>query len=145
MTPMEHIEFAYPYLVDGEDVRYVPPDVLQWALDAAETHRPTCLSDNLQNLAQAHYAAYLLDARRTSSLNYSGSTTFNSGIVLERREGDTSIKYADPRTTGTTSVSNMNSPYASWKMLNDRCTGPTDTSGKPIVVYGGLITRFGIR
>lgn len=148
MTPMEHVGFAYPYLLDGADTRYVPPDVLQWAIDSAETMKPTCLSENMQNLAQAHYAAYLLDLRRTQSSLYSSTTTFNSGIVLEQSQGDTRIRYADPRTTGTGSSTSTtgNSPYAAWKLLWDRCVisgGGTDPDGNPIVPRGGIITRYG--
>jgi hypothetical protein len=145
---MEHVSFAYPYLLDGADTRYVPPDVLQWALDSAATFRPTCLDENMQSLAQAHYAAYLLEIRRSSTSMYSSTTTFNSGIVLEKQEGDVRIRYADPRTSGTVTAttSGGTSPYAAWKLLWDRCVvggGGTDPDGNPIAVRGGIITRYG--
>lgn len=146
MTPMQHVEFAYPYLLDGADTRYAPPDVLQWALDAAESFKPTCLSENLQNLAQAHYASYLLEIRRSSASLNSSNTTFNSGIVLEKQEGDVRIRYADPRTTGSVSSSGGTSPYAAWKLLWDRCVvGGTDPDGNPVKVVprGAIITAYG--
>ncbi len=150
-TPLEHIGFAYPYLLDGADTRYVPPDVLEWALAASIAQRPICLPEEMQNLAQAHYAAYLLEARRLASVVYSSTTgsTTTSGIVLEKQEGQTRVKYADPRSTGTTTTTTGgNTPYTAWKQLWDRCVGLVDigAGGGGATTYvprGGIITRFG--
>lgn len=148
-TPLEHLGFAYPYLMDGADTRYVPPDVLAWAISVSEANRPPCLSEEAQNLAQAHYAAYMLETRRLSSLLFSSTTgsTTTSGIVLEKQEGQSRIRYADPRSTGTTiNTTGGNTPYAAWKALWDRCVGLVDVGTNPGGTYvprGGIITRFG--
>lgn len=148
-TPLEHLGFAYPFFLDGADTRYVPPDVLEWAITAAEPQRPVCLSAEMQNLAQAHYAAYLLEARRYASITY-GSTVgsgTNSGIILEKQEGASKVKYADPRMVGTTTaMAGGNTPYAAWRQLWDRCVGLVDIGTLPggkYVTRGGVITRFG--
>ena len=60
MTPAEHLAMAYPALASAG------AEATAWALAVAESYRPACLSEERQNLAQAHYAAHLLVQRAQS-------------------------------------------------------------------------------
>jgi hypothetical protein len=121
MTPAEHLAMAYPGITDG-----LPDGVSDWALVVAADYRPSCLSDERQNLAQAHYAAYLLEIRR-SSQGRTSDPSAPSGAIVEEREGDVTVKYADPGVSSGPGTG----PYAAWKSLADICS------------RGAIITRFG--
>jgi hypothetical protein len=114
MTPAEHLAMAYPALVAG-----LAADVREWALGVAAAYRPACLGEDRQNLAQAHYAAYLLSQRAQASSE--------SGSITRWKEGDVEITYG-----GAGSDDGPSGPYASWKTMNDVC-----------VRAGAIITRFG--
>jgi hypothetical protein len=113
MTPAEHLAMAYPALVAG-----LAADVREWALTVAQDYRPRCLGEDRQNLAQAHYAAYLLSQRGGSS---------DAGAVTRWKEGDVEITYG-----GSSSGDGPSGPYAAWKAMNDVC-----------VRAGAIVTRFG--
>lgn len=119
MTPAQHLAMAYPALVAG-----VAPDVIAWALLMAQDYRPGCLSPPRQDIAQAHYAAYLL-ARRAAEATSGGNGP--SGAIIEEREGDLTTKYAHGA-----GVEGPSSAYASWQALNNLCS------------RGAIITRFGV-
>jgi hypothetical protein len=119
MTPAEHLAMAYPALAGA------PDEVTTWALAVAQDYRPSCLSEERQNLAQAHYAAYLLMVRSENERGVEGEPS-RPGVILEEKEGDDTVKYAAPVADGSPSA-----PYDCWKALRDICA------------RGAIITRFG--
>lgn len=122
MTPADHLAMAYPALVAG-----LAEDVTAWALAVAADYRPRCLSEERQNLAQAHYAAHLLTARAEQQAAAAGGAP--SGPVIEQREGDVTLRYG-AAAAGTPSPG-PSAPYAAWKALSDLCS------------RGAIVTRFG--
>jgi hypothetical protein len=119
MTAAEHLAMAYPALVAGAE-----QPVQTWALSVAQAYRPRCLSEERQNLAQAHYAAYLL-AQRAQEQATGGS---EAGAVTRWKEGDVEITYGEGASRADGAPSG---PYAAWKAMSDICA------------RGALITRFG--
>jgi hypothetical protein len=117
MTPAQHLAMAYPALAGAGTAETT------WALSVAQDYRPRCLSEERQNLAQAHYAAYLL-MRRAAEMG--GGAGEPSGPVVEEREGDLTVKYAEGGSSG-----GPDNAYASWQALNAIC------------LRGAIITRFG--
>jgi hypothetical protein len=117
MTPEQHLAMAYPASAGAG------PEATTWALLVAQDYRPRCLSEARQNLAQAHYAAYLLFRRAAESGGGSGEP---SGSIVEEREGDLTVKYAEAG-----GGDGPSSAFASWQALNAICT------------RGAIITRFG--
>lgn len=152
-TAAEHLAKAYPFLVDSADPRYVSEEVMAWAMAVAEGFRPQCLPEDQQNLAQAHYTAYLLAARVAAPSTFgtvsSGAGKSVAGPIIERQEGDTRVRYADGG-SGSSGSSRSGAdtgpaaPYAAWRALAEMC-GPvagTDPAATPRY-RGGIITRFG--
>lgn len=97
-TAAQHFDMAYPYFTDANDALFVPVEVRAWAMDLAAQFRPTCLVDELKNLAQAHYAAYLISARFVAGMAF-GSVSFSDawGEVLAqslRTQGSVSAQQA---------------------------------------------------
>lgn len=123
MTPAEHLAMAYPGITTG-----LPAGVADWAMGLARYRSPACLPEDLQNLAQAHFAAYLLMVRKASEAVVTDPSA-PTGSIIEEREGDVTVRYADPGASSGPGAG----PYAAWKALNDICgTG-----------YGAILTRFG--
>lgn len=155
-TVSEWFDFFYPYLTDAENVRYVNPADVDMAIAAATDYRPACLTTDRQNMAQAHYAAYLLDFKwRTERASSSSSSSSQStttagqiaGPIIEKREGDVSVKYATTSTTTSTAqaaqaATGPGTPYAAWNALWVICT-PALAENEAPVRSGGIITRFG--
>ena len=154
-TAREHLSFAYPFLLDPADPRSAEEDVIAWAEDIAAEYRPTCLSAERQNLAQAHYMAYVLLAR-VATQAASGSTTnvTRAPVVIEEQQGDVRVRYgnADGSTTTVRSGSDSGpmTAYAAWRALAEICGpiagGETSTPGVNTTgprYRGGIITRRG--
>lgn len=119
MDPATHLAMAYPALVAG-----LADDVKTWALEVAVAYRPSCLSDERQNIAQAHYAAHLLQVRAEQMA--AGTGPGLAGPVIEESEGDVSVRYG-----AAAADAGPSAPYASWKALSDICR------------RGAIVTRFG--
>jgi hypothetical protein len=148
---MVWFNFFYPYLSDATNVRYVSPSDIRQAVIIAENYRPKCLGEAQQDQAQAHYAAYVLDFRYRSEKLSSIVGTVNTGTVagpvIEKREGDTSVKFATSTTTSVNTLAQSQStgpgtPYAAWDALWGICLGVV-APGEARVRIGGIITRFG--
>lgn len=145
----EWVEYFYPFLFDGEDARYVPPAEMDMALAVAMDFRPACLTDDRQNQAQAHYAAYVAEFRaRAKAAGLKGNVTATiAGPIIEKREGDTSVKYATSAAAASASVikeqlTGPGTPYAAWRALWEICAGAT-VEGQLPVRRGAIMTGFG--
>jgi hypothetical protein len=122
-TPAEHLDLAYPGLAEAAGAH-----AAAWALEVAADYRPSCLSAIRQDLAQAYYAAHLLMSRQPTT-GSTGSVAQRPSVILEEKEGDNSIKYADPNAGAGLQAS----AYDNWKRLADICGA-----------RGMIITRFGL-
>jgi hypothetical protein len=114
----------YPGFFDPSSPDYIDPQtIILVMLDLAQEFRPPCLSEKMQNIAQAYYAAYLLqDWLNTSAPDGGTDNTTNSGIVLSEKEGDISVTYADPNSaTSGGPATPPKGPYEKWSKLNDMC------------------------
>jgi hypothetical protein len=136
-TPLEYLQLFYPKYFSPDPI---DPDIVDAMLDVARMARPQCLSFRLQNVAQAFYAAYLLEEQIKNTSPEDGGTgdTITSGIILSESEGDVSVTYADPRsssstTTGETSAQAPKGAWDKWYNLSKLCK------------YGAITTRFGQR
>lgn len=145
----EWVEYFYPFLFDGADARYVPPSEMDMALVVALDFRPACLTEDRQNQAQAHYAAYVVEFRaRTKAAGIQGNVTATvAGPIIEKREGDTSVKYATSANAASSSairdqLTGPGTPYAAWRNLWEICSGAT-VDGQLPVRRGAIITGFG--
>jgi len=149
-TVEEHLAFAYPFLFDAADSRFVPQEVLDWAMGVSSAFRPPCLDVERQNLAQAYYAAHLIRQRLGASISFVAASYANAppaGPVVERQEGDVRVRYADVaasagKVAATTAAAG--DPWGAYVALASLC-GPV--AGNPLVpprYRGGVITRFGI-
>ena len=153
-TVAEHMAFAYPFLLDPGDERYVADEVLDWALAVAVGFRPSCLPEELQNLAQAHYAAYLISAR-TAAPGVFGSVSNAAsqqvaGPIVERQEGQLRVRYgtggsgtAASNTTAVRGDPGPSAPYAAWAALAAMC-GPVpglDPAASAEMPTGGIVVR----
>lgn len=148
----EWLQFFYPNVFDGASRFYASPSEQQTALLIAENFRPSCLSDDMQNQAQAHYAAYILDfRRRANEVGLSAddvATAVVSGPIVEKQEGTTRVKYSEKLLgAGSSSViaqmTGPGTPYAMWYSLWAQCSG-VDVSSGEIVRRGGIISRYGL-
>lgn len=155
-TAQEWAEYFYPFLFDGEDSRYVTPSDFAMALAVAVDFRPSCLTADRQNQAQAHYAAYVSEFRdRLKSIGISStySTETVSGPIVEKQEGDVRVKYSESKTSTSGSsaaikaqLTGPGTAYAAWQALWEICVPATDgtgTGGTVVVPKGAMITRFG--
>lgn len=152
-TAAEHLQRVAPYLFDQDDPRFADAGLVEWGLAAAEGWRPTCLSDERQNLAQAYRAAFEIESlRRIDAASSSASTTQTVGVagaVIERQEGDVRVRYSDGKTTTAASTSGSNAgpstAFARWQELWSLCQA-TGVDGAPLqpVRRGAIITRFGV-
>lgn len=107
-TPREYLETLYPTLAGSAQ--------LAMALEIAEEFKPPCLREALQNIAMAHYAAYVLQTISSSS---SGATT--AGLYLaSEREGEVARSWRE-RSNAAETEDGPTGPYAAWKDLADRC------------------------
>lgn len=125
-TAQDYLGLFYPYLSDPADRRFVQPEQQAFALEAGVAFRPKCLSDDLQNQAQAHYAAYLLAARFATK----AGTASRPSLVEQEQEGDVIIKYASGAAAQTAASFGPQTPYDAYKTLARRCT------------RGAILTRF---
>lgn len=116
MTAQEYFTFFYPYFSDSTDPRFAPPETIAAALSLALSRRPSCLLEEAQNEAQAHYAAFLLETRRAGVEALEGPGT----TVVKEKQGNVEVQYASA-TASSQAVSGPATPYASWKALNDLC------------------------
>lgn len=127
MTPASILALLYPYLLSAADPRFATEQERQDALTLAASYRPGCLTTDRQDVAQAHYAAYLLSNRAALTSGTSTSTTAGlpGGEVIEWVEGNVRIKYAPAKAARTTSGTSAgvapSDPYAAWSVLNDIC------------------------
>lgn len=119
-TPAEHLDLGYPGLAEAAG-----DAATAWAISVAEAYRPGCLPTDRQDLAQAYYAAFLLMGRTASAQTVAGQPSRPS-LILEEKEGDNSVKYADPGVAG-----GYPTAYEAWKRLSDICS------------RGAITTRFG--
>lgn len=136
VPPLFYLRIFYPGFFDPTGPNYVEPIQVIVALGIANEMKPWCLKPKMQWIAQAHYAAYLLQEhlKNKASGGIGGSGEINSGIVLSEREGDVAKTYADPRTSSGSSAMDdapPNSAYAKWSKLNDLCK------------YGAILTQYG--
>ncbi len=131
MTPAEHLAFQYPRFFVAGGPWHQDEEARANALQRAEAYRPRCLSDELQNEAQAHYAAHILDARVRDLRAGAGQAgvVVPSGPVTSEREGDIAVTYADA--SGSDHATGPATPYARWQALHRLC-------GR-----GAILTRFG--
>jgi hypothetical protein len=127
-----HLAFWYPYLSEPSDPRFVPPDQQELALEAGLSFRPKCLSEDLQNLAQAHYAAYLLSARYTSKMAGGTGVSIRPMYIEQEQQGDVIVKYTNGVVGVNAQAMNLGpiSPYDAFMALARRCT------------RGAILTRF---
>ncbi|WAX22433.1 hypothetical protein P6F34_gp90 [Pseudomonas phage MiCath] len=88
-------------------------------IQVAFSYRPRCLTFDMQNEAQAYYAAYLLEPIYNSSQG--GATQPPSTPLIREKEGQLEREYAQPTTTGPNAVVDQ-SFYGRWKRLFDRCS-----------------------
>jgi hypothetical protein len=129
------LRIFFPGFFDPNSPQYIDPQsMIIVMLDLAEEFRPSCLSDKLQNIAQAYYAAYLLQDWQNQISSGGGDTTTNSGIVLSEKEGDISVTYADPRTTtgaGSEVTTPPKGPWEKWHRMWSLCK------------HGAILTKYG--
>ena len=126
MTADEYFAFLYAYFADSADPRYASPTDITNAMTIAQSRRPPCLSEEAQNEAQAHYAAYLLEMRYAQKSDQSAGS---GNTVRREKQGNVEVEY-NSATESSQVVSGPATPYASWKALNDVCTrGAIMTSG----------------
>jgi hypothetical protein len=134
--PLYYLRVFYPGFFDPNSPNYCTPLQIAIALDTAEEFRPPCLRKTLGDIAQAHYAAYLLEefiaGQATGGVG--GGASRIRGPVLSEKEGDISITYADPRIAGQAEDDLApTSGWEKWSRLNDLCK------------YGAITSRFGQR
>lgn len=133
-TALDYLMVFYPKYFSPDPI---DPDTVDVMIDIAAEMRPKCLSPKLQLIAQAHYAAYLLEEHLKQVSPEEGGTgeATNSGIILSEKEGDLTVTYADPRTSTSigTSVSDTqpSTAWGKWKKMWDVCA------------IGAITTRFG--
>lgn len=95
MTVEEYLELFYPFLFDAAGSRFVPEvDRAKYILVAA-SRRPTCLSDEEQNEAQAHYAAYLMLRTKAWTASESGGMVASPGSVVREKQGNVEVQYGE--------------------------------------------------
>lgn len=117
MTAAEYLQLYYPFFFDADDPRHVDEARITLALTAAAAYRPACLPAELQNEAQAHYAAHIL----LTTLEAAGVILPPPDRVVRReKEGDVEVEYA---ATDGTGVSAPVTPYQAWDVLAARCRG----------------------
>lgn len=153
----EHMRFAYPFLFDANDERFVADEDMDWAMAVAAEFRPTCLPTELQNLAQAHYAAYLLSSRIVAPGVFGTVTSASAqnvaGPIVERQEGQVRTKYANGGSGSSSTTTTRQAggglpgpaaPYAAWAALAAMC-GPVpgiDPANPDLSkTRGGIIVR----
>ena len=117
---------AYPLLFKRDDPQYAMPDTLSWALGVAYHYRPACLPPHLQNEAQGHYAAHLIQ-KRAADMNRDATGGAPTGRVVEVKQGDVSVKYADA-SAATGADSPAETAYEAYRTLAKLCG------------YGAIIT-----
>lgn len=105
MTILELLAFLAPGLTASDEDR-------QKAIDLAISYRPACLTEALQDEAQALYAAWLL------SMNAQQAVTGVVGVGVKReREGDLEREWFDASGLGIDSMGFK----ARYDLLADRC------------------------
>lgn len=135
MTAAEYLELFYPYLFDVADPRYVEETKRGQFLTAAAMYRPSCLSEDAQNQAQAHYAAYLMGATY-SETGTGGSSVGVSGPVIRERQGTSEVEYARASDTGPGGATGPVTAYARWEALSLLCRRGAITAGRAFWPYG---------
>lgn len=144
------LEVFYPSLFDANLISYVPPRDRQMALMVAKSYRPQCLNENMQNQAQAHYAAYVLEFRRRTGGSVNTINNTAAGPIVEKQEGTTRVRYSDVLLGAANSssqqltMSGPGSAYAMWHSLWSQCTGANTVTGAP-PRRGGLAVGGGLR
>lgn len=122
MTPFEYLQLLYPHLAP-ECLGGVPSHDIASILLVAEAHRPKCLSEDLQNLAQAHYAAHLLVTREAARAGGASRLVVVEEAAEAMRRRYQSAASLDPRGTPTPS------PLDEYLALKRRCRGGAIISG----------------
>jgi hypothetical protein len=131
-TALEYLQLFFPQYFDPDDPAYMDPVLVDAILDIAEDARPPCLSEKQQNLAQAYFAAYLIDVRQQTSSGQTAVTV--AGPITSEREGDIAVTYADLSSSNQTNSRTQAPPATAWDQWNRmwiRCT------------RGTITTRFG--
>ena len=135
-TPLDYLKLFFPKYFSPDPV---DPDIVDAMLDVARMARPACLSFRLQNIAQAYYAAYLIEEQLRNTSPEDGGTggAIHSGIIASESEGDISVSYdnssLNATSSGDASSSAPSSAWDKWKRLSDLCR------------YGAITTRWGQR
>ena len=119
-TAAEYLELLYPYFFVTTDPRYSTPENTTAMLALAEEYRPKCLTENKQNLAVAHYAAYLISSTSQTAAS-SGVNPPQAQPVKRWREGEVEQEFFDGR-VGSEGISPL-SPYDAWYRLYKLCRG----------------------
>ena len=156
MAAADHMQIAYPFLFDPEDARFASPERMDWAMSVAVHMRPLCLPTELQDLAQAHYAAYLLSAQLVAPQVFGTVSNAQSqnvaGPIIERQEGQVRTRYANGGSGSSSSTTTRSSgggdpgpsaPYAAWASLAAMC-GPVpglDPAAGAENRRGGIVVR----
>jgi hypothetical protein len=117
VTAEQYLTLLYPFYSTVGDPRYQTPEIITGMLQMAQSRRPVCLSEEQQNEAQAHYAAYLLGKRHAGTV----SAEVPDGTTVKReKQGNVEVEYAAP-TSASDAGTGPSSAYSSWKALNDMC------------------------
>jgi len=136
MTAEEYLELLYPRLFDETDPTFVSMDKREKFLVMAQSYRPYCLSEEAQNEAQAHYAAYLAGGVAThKSTEPAGGVV--SGPVVRERQGTSEVEYAKATDTGPSATGPL-SAYSRWAALKALC-------GKGAILAGNAFPPIGPR
>lgn len=123
MTPLQYLQLLYPWYFVTTDLRFVPEATMTGYLQVAGGYRPTCLPDERQNEAQAHYAAYLADEVFRSSLLTDNSIVSLPRVVKREKEYNVEVEYEyalGKINAGGVAMAPM-SPYQSWYALWKKC------------------------
>lgn len=133
MTPAEYLAFLYPRFFEEGGPSFQDEEARNRALAMADARRPTCLSEDRQNEAVAHYAAFLLDGRlRDLQAGPGGSgVSVLAGPITSEREGDIQRTYADGGGNSADLETGPTTPFARYRALARLC-------GR-----GAIMTRFG--
>ena len=129
--PLVWLRLFFPGYFDPNSPNYIDPQsVILGMLIASEPMRPPCLSEKMQNIAQAYYTAFLLQDWLKNS-DSGGSGTTNSGIVTQESEGDISVSYAEPAGYTDAESGPPNSAWDKWNKLWQLCA------------KGAILTKYG--
>lgn len=121
MTPTQYLQILYPFLLNTADPRYVTEEAMAGYMLIAEGYRPSCLPDERQNEAQAHYVAYLADEVYRSTASGDTSIVSVPRVVKREKEYNVEVEYEYAQSITATTIVAPVSPYQSWQNLWRRC------------------------